>query len=172
MEKWFKVGKIVNTHGVKGEVKVVSTTDFPEERYQKGNTLHLFRTESQDPISLVIKSHRNHKSFDLLTFEGYENINEVEKFKGGILKVEEDQLQDLEEGEYYFHEIVGCKVVTTAGEDLGTIKEILSPGANDVWVVKGERGKEYLIPYIEDIVISVDIEDQLITIEPMEGLLS
>ena len=172
MEKWFNVGKIVNTHGVKGEVKVVSTTDFPEERYQKGNTLYLFQNKGQNPIELVIKSHRNHKSFDLLTFEGFENINEVEKFKEGILKVQEDQLQELDEGEYYLHEIVGCKVVTTGGEDLGTVKEILSPGANDVWVVKGERGKEYLIPYIEDIVISVDIEEQLITIEPMEGLLS
>ncbi|MGM0750405.1 MAG: ribosome maturation factor RimM [Bacillota bacterium] len=172
MEKWFKVGKIVNTHGVKGEVKIVSTTDFPEERYQKGNTLYLFQGQNSEPISLVIKSHRNHKSFDLLTFEGYENINEVEKFKEGILKVQEDQLQDLEEGEYYFHEIVGCKVVTTEGEELGTIKEILSPGANDVWVVKGQRGKEHLIPYIEDIVKTVDIDKQLITIEPMEGLLS
>lgn len=171
MEKWFNVGKIVNTHGVKGEVKVVSTTDFPEERYQKGNTLYLFRN-GQEPLGLVIKSHRNHKSFDLLTFEGYENINEVEKFKEGILKVQEDQLQELDEGEYYLHEIVGCRVVTTEGEELGTVKEILSPGANDVWVVKGERGKEYLIPYIEDIVKMVDIEDQLITIEPMEGLLS
>jgi 16S rRNA processing protein RimM len=172
MEKWFNVGKIVNTHGVKGEVKVVSTTDFPEERYQKGNTLYLFHGQNQEPIGLVIQSHRNHKNFDLLTFEGYENINEVEKFKEGILKVQEDQLQELDEGEYYFHEIVGCKVMTSAGEDLGIIKEILSPGANDVWVVKGERGKEYLIPYIEDIVINIDIEGQLITIEPMEGLLS
>jgi 16S rRNA processing protein RimM len=172
MEKWFNVGKIVNTHGVKGELKIVSTTDFPEERYQKGNTLYLFQGQNQEPISLVIKSHRSHKSFDLLTFEGYENINEVEKFKEGILKVQEDQLQELEEGEYYFHEIVGCKVLTTAGEELGTITEILSPGANDVWVVKGQRGKEYLIPYIEDIVKTIDIEKQLVTIEPMEGLLS
>ncbi|MCA1062349.1 ribosome maturation factor RimM [Rossellomorea sp. AcN35-11] len=172
MEKWFNVGKIVNTHGVKGEVKIVSTTDFPEERYQKGNTLFLFRPETQEPMSLVIKSHRKHKNFDLLTFEGFDNINEVEKFKEGILKVQEDQLQELDEGEYYFHEIVGCKVVTTEGEDLGTIIEILSPGANDVWVVKGQRGKEHLIPYIEEIVKSVDVENQLITIEPMEGLLS
>lgn len=172
MEKWFNVGKIVNTHGVKGEVKIVSTTDFPEERYQIGNTLYLFHSNNKEPIGLVIKSHRNHKNFDLLTFEGYEDINEVEKFKEGILKVQEDQLQELDEGEYYFHEIVGCKVLTTEGEDLGTIREILSPGANDVWVVKGERGKEYLIPYIEDIVKNVDIEKQVITIEPMEGLLS
>ena len=123
-------------------------------------------------MSLVIKSHRNHKNFDLLTFEGYENINEVEQFKEGILKVAGRSVQELEEGEYYLHEIIGCKVVTTSGEDIGVIKEILSPGANDVWVVKGERGKERLIPYIEDVVKRVDIEKQLITIELMEGLLS
>ncbi|BCB03331.1 ribosome maturation factor RimM [Bacillus sp. KH172YL63] len=172
MEKWFNVGKIVNTHGVKGEVKIVSTTDFPEERYQKGNTLYLFQGQVKEPLGLVIKSHRKHKNFDLLTFEGYENINDVEKFKEGILKVQEDQLQELDEGEYYLHEIVGCKVVTTAGDALGVVKEVLSPGANDVWVVKGERGKEHLIPYIEDVVKTVDIDNQIITIEPMEGLLS
>ena len=172
MDNWFNVGKIVNTHGVRGELKIVSKTDFPEERYQVGNTLYLFLPKQKDPIALVIKTHRNHKNFDLLTFEGYEDINQVEKFKEGLLKVPEDQLHDLEEGEYYLHEIVGCKVITNDGTEIGTIKEVLSPGANDVWVVKGERGKEHLIPYIEDIVKDIDIENQLITIEPMEGLLS
>ncbi|WP_175988947.1 ribosome maturation factor RimM [Bacillus sp. Marseille-Q1617] len=172
MEKWFNVGKIVNTHGVKGEVKVVSSTDFPEERYSKGNELYLFLPKKKEPISLTIESHRTHKSFDLLTFEGYHDINQVEIFKEGVLKVQEDQLQELEEGEYYYHEIVGCKVVTGLGEEIGTVKEILSPGANDVWVVKGEKGKEHLIPYIEDVVKEIDIEEGLITIEPLEGLLS
>lgn len=172
MEKWFNVGKIVNTHGVKGEVKVVSSTDFPEERYQQGNTLHLFTPKTKEPISLIIESHRKHKNFDLLTFEGYHDINQVEVFKEGILKVQEDQLQDLDEGEYYYHEIIGCKVVTVQGDELGTVKEILSPGANDVWVVKGEKGKEHLIPYIEDVVKEIDIEKGLIIIEPIEGLLS
>lgn len=172
MEKWFNVGKIVNTHGVKGEVKVVSSTDFPEERYQKGNTLHLFLPEKKEPIEVIIASHRTHKNFDLLTFEGYNDINQVEAFKEGILKVEENQLQSLEEGEYYYHEIIGCKVVTGDGTELGTVKEILSPGANDVWVVKGEKGKEHLIPFIEDVVKEVDLEKGLILIEPMEGLLS
>jgi 16S rRNA processing protein RimM len=172
MEKWFNVGKIVNTHGVKGEVKVVSSTDFPEERYQKGNNLHLFLPNKKEPVSLVIESHRTHKNFDLLTFEGFNDINQVEIFKEGILKVQEDQLQDLEEGEYYYHEIVGCKVVTGEGEEIGTVKEILSPGANDVWVVKGEKGKEHLIPYIEDVVKEIDIEKGYIMIEPLEGLLS
>jgi 16S rRNA processing protein RimM len=172
MENWFNVGKIVNTHGVKGEVKVVSSTDFPEERYQKGNTLHLFLPEKKEPLSLIVEKHRTHKNFDLLTFEGYNDINQVEQFKEGILKIQEDQLQELEEGEYYYHEIIGCKVTTIQGEEVGLVKEILSPGANDVWVVKGEKGKEHLIPFIEDVVKKVDIEKGLIVIEPMEGLLS
>ncbi|WP_442637499.1 ribosome maturation factor RimM [Rossellomorea marisflavi] len=171
MEKWFNVGKIVNTHGIKGELKVLSMTDFPEERYQKGNELTLF-IEGKEPKSLTIASYRKHKNFDLLMFEGYRDINEVEGFKQGILKVDESQLQDLDEGEFYFHEIIGCVVRTTSGEELGVVKEILSPGANDVWVVKAPRGKEHLIPYIEDIVKKVDIAQKEIIIEPMEGLLS
>ncbi|WML49298.1 ribosome maturation factor RimM [Neobacillus sp. PS3-34] len=172
MEKWFNVGKIVNTHGLRGEVRVISKTDFPKERYKVGNILTLFLPKAEAPIELKVKSHRSHKNFDLLTFEGYDNINMVEKFRDGILKVPESQLGKLKENEYYFHEIIGCSVVTVAGEELGTIKEILTPGANDVWVIKGDKGKEILIPYIEDVVLKVDINEKLVTIEPIEGLLS
>lgn len=171
MEKWFNVGKIVNTHGIRGEVRVISRTDFPEERYKKGNTLYIFMEKSKEPIEVIVKSHRVHKSFDLLSFEGYDNINLVEKFKGAMLKVPESQLGELNEGEYYFHEIIGCTVVTEEGETVGTVSEILTPGANDVWVVKRNNGKEVLIPYIEDVVKKVDVERKTITIRPMEGLL-
>ena len=171
MEKWFNVGKIVNTHGIRGEVRVISRTDFPEERYKKGNTLYIFMEKSKEPIEVTVKSHRVHKSFDLLMFEGYDNINLVEKFKGAMLKVPESQLGELGEGEYYFHEIIGCTVVTEEGETIGTVKEILTPGANDVWVVKRNNGKEVLIPYIEDVVKNVDVDKKTITIRPMEGLL-
>jgi 16S rRNA processing protein RimM len=172
MEKWFNVGKIVNTQGIKGEVRVISTTDFPEERYKKGNVLFLFLPKNDEPVQLTIKSHRKHKNFDLLFFEGYENINEVEKFRDGIIKVPESQLGELEEGEFYFHEIIGCLVFTKHGEEVGKVTEILTPGANDVWVVKGKKGKEVLIPYIDDVVIKVDLKEKIILIDPMEGLLS
>jgi 16S rRNA processing protein RimM len=171
MERWFNVGKIVNTHGIRGEVRVISRTDFPEERYKKGNTLYIFTEQAKEPIAVTVKSHRVHKSFDLLSFEGYDNINLVEKFKGAMLKVPESQLGELDEGEYYFHEIIGCTVVTEAGEVVGTVKEILTPGANDVWVVRRDDGKEVLIPYIEDVVKEVDVDEKMITIRPMEGLL-
>lgn len=172
MEKWFNVGKIVNTHGIKGEARIISKTDFANERYKLGNKLTLFMPDSNAPIELIVKSHRKHKSFDLLTFEGYENMNEIEKMKGGILKVPEEQLGQLEEDEFYYHEIIGCTVTTLEGEEIGKIREILSPGANDVWVIKGKGGKDVLIPYIEDVVKQVDIKAKNVVIEPIEGLLS
>lgn len=172
MEKWFNVGKIVNTHGIRGEVRVISKTDFPEERYKIGNVLYLFLPKAKDPIELTVKSHRTHKNFDLLTFEGLENINEVEKFRDGILKVPESYLGQLDEDEFYYHEIIGCLVATTKGVEIGKVTEILSPGANDVWVIKGKGGKEILIPYIHDVVKKVDTKEKVILIDPMEGLLS
>ncbi|MGG0718855.1 ribosome maturation factor RimM [Robertmurraya massiliosenegalensis] len=172
MEKWFNVGKIVNTHGIKGEVRVISKTDFAEERYTPGNPLYLFMPDAKEPVELIVATHRVHKNFDLLTFKGYENVNEVETMKGGILKIRESQLTGLEEDEFYFHEIIGCHVFTTNGEELGKVREILTPGANDVWVVKGKGGKDILIPYIEQVVKKVDLKEQVILIEPMEGLLS
>lgn len=77
----------------------------------------------------------------------------------------------LDEGEFYFHEIIGCIIFTDEGEEVGTIREILTPGANDVWVVKGPKGKDILIPYIEQIVKDVDITAKKIIITPIEGLL-
>jgi len=172
MEKWFNVGKIVNTQGIKGEVRVISKTDFPEKRYKPGNVLYLFMPDANSPIELTVKSHRTHKNFELLSFEGYPSINDVEKLRDGILKVPEAQLESLEKDEFYYHEIIGCLVATTTGEEIGIVKEILSPGANDVWVVKGKGGKEILIPYIHDVVKKVDVKEKVILIEPMEGLLS
>ncbi|MCJ7839618.1 ribosome maturation factor RimM [Lederbergia sp. NSJ-179] len=171
MERWFKVGKIVNTHGIHGEVRVISSTDFPEQRFAIGQPLHLFLQKDHSPIKLTVKSHRKHKNFDLLSFEGYNHIHDVEPWKNGILKVSEAQLERLPEGEYYFHEIIGCTVMDENRKPIGVVKEILTPGANDVWVVKTKEGKEYLIPYIEDVVINISIDAQEITIKPIEGLL-
>ncbi|MBC2194421.1 ribosome maturation factor RimM [Listeria booriae] len=170
MEQMFNVGKIVNTHGLMGEVRVMSQTDFADERFVPGNELFLFAKNSKKPEKLVIKTHRKHKNFDLLTFEGIVGINNVERMKEGMLKVPESQLGDLEENEFYFHEIIGCEVYTEEGELLGTISEILTPGANDVWVVQQKGEKDKLVPYIEDVVTSVNIADKKITISVMEGL--
>lgn len=172
---WLNVGKIVNTHGVRGEVRVLSRTDFPEQRYMKGNELGLFMPKSDEPILLVIASHRKHKNFDLLTFENHSSINDVEKYRDGILRVREDQVnetEELDEHEYYYHEIIGCTVVTLEDEEIGQVTEILETGANDVWGVKPPKGKMHYIPYIEDVVKDIDVNNKRITIDPLEGLLS
>jgi 16S rRNA processing protein RimM len=170
-EKWFNVGKIVNTHGIRGEVRVISKTDFAEERYEPGNTLYIFKEGSNEPIEVIVDTHRVHKNFDLLTFEGMHSIQDVEQFKGSLLKVDENQLTELDEGEFYFHEIIGCQMFTDQGEEIGTIREILATGANDVWVVKRKVGKDLLVPYIEDIVREINVEEKKVVITPMEGLL-
>ncbi|MFC9596822.1 ribosome maturation factor RimM [Peribacillus butanolivorans] len=171
MENWFNVGKIVNTHGLLGEVRVISSTDFPEKRFKVGNTLYLFRETEKKPLPLIIRSHRNHKNFNLLTFENYYNVGQVEAFRNGVLKIKEAQLGKLDEGEFYFHEIIGCSVFTDGGVEIGEIIEVLTPGANDVWVIKKTGSKDILIPYIDQIVKEVDISAKKVIITPMEGLL-
>ena len=87
------------------------------------------------------------------------------------MKVDSENISELEENEFYFHEIIGCRVFDENNTLLGEVVEILTPGANDVWVIKGENGKEILIPYIADVVKNVDVQNKKIDIEIMEGLI-
>ena len=145
-----KVGKIVNTHSLKGEVKVISSTDFEEERFKKGSKLLITRG-NQLIREVVVQSYRNHKNFLLVKFEGIDSVEEAEKLKNLQIKIDSDKVGELEENEFYFHQIIGCEVFDENDKNLGEIIDILTPGANDVWVIKGENGKEILIPYIEDV---------------------
>lgn len=168
---WFNVGKIVNTHGIRGEVKIWPTTDFAEERFKPGTTLTVWNETMDKSVEAVVESARAQKKLYVVKFKGWSDINEVERYKGWSLKVAESQLEELPENEYYYHQIVGCTVVTGEGETLGVITEILSPGANDVWVVKPSAGKEIYIPYIADVVTHVDVAGKRVTVQLMEGLL-
>ncbi|TWI55135.1 ribosome maturation factor RimM [Halalkalibacter nanhaiisediminis] len=171
MTNWYKVGKVVNTHGVRGEVRVISTTDFADERYAIGTSLMIRHEGQKEEFPVEVRHHRRHKNFDLLQFEGYHSINDVEKFKGATLYVSEELLKELDEGEFYYHEIIGCLVITEEGTELGKIKEIIETGANDVWVVQRiGGGKDILLPYIEDVIKDINIEEKIIRVHLMEGL--
>ena len=170
--QWFNVGKIVNTHGILGEIRVISSTDFPEERYAIGSKLGLFMPGDKTPKYLTVASHRQHKTFDLLTFDNHPYLQDVENYRDGVLRVSEDQLTELEEGVYYYHEIVDCVVVTVDGAVVGKVTEILETGANDVWTVTPDKGKQQYIPYIDDVVKEIDIANKKIVIDAIEGLLS
>lgn len=169
--RWFNVGKIVNTHGIKGEVRVISKTDFAEERYKPGNTLYLFAEGAAEPVKVTVSAHRLHKQFHLLQFKEMPSLNEVEHLRNMVIKVPEEDLGELEEDEFYFHEIIGCEVVSEDGELIGTVKEILTPGANDVWVVARKGKKDVLIPYIASVVKDININEKKIKIHVMEGLI-
>lgn len=168
---WLNVGKIVNTHGIRGELKVISRTDFPEERFRPGSLLTLMNEETGQAVEAEVASARMHKDAYIVKFKPWDNINQVEQYKGWLLKVSKDERIELDEGEYYYHEIIGCRVVSEEGETIGTIEEILAPGANDVWVVRRPGAKPAYIPYIDDVVRQVDVAGKKVTIRLMEGLL-
>ena len=166
---YFNVGKIVNTQGLQGEMRVLSVTDFAEERFKKGNSLSLFDKKDQFVMDVEIASHRKVKNFDIIKFKGMYHINDIEKFRDFTLKVREEDLTDLEDGEFYYHEIIGLEVYEN-DVLLGTIKEILQPGANDVWVVKRKGKRDLLLPYIPPVVRGIDIEQGRVDVEIPEGL--
>src|SRR5690625_2307270 len=169
--EYLTVGEIVNTHGVSGEVKIFPRTDFPEVRFQIGKSLHLSGDAPGEMLSFEIAACREHKNVFLVQFVGLDNINEVEKFKGREVKVPIEEQVELEEDEYYVHEIIGCEVVDEEGANIGVVEDILKPGANDVWVAsRADSKKELLIPVIDDVVLDVDISQKRITIRLLEGM--
>ncbi|MFP4973949.1 ribosome maturation factor RimM [Paenibacillus sp. CN-4] len=173
-EQQLTVGKLVNTHGIRGEVKVLSRTDFPEVRFKAGSKLFIVPEDSkQRPVEVTVESAREHKGMYILKLKDYHDINQVEKYKGSLMKVAGDDLVELPENEYYFHQIVGCEVYSDEDEQnaIGVITEILTPGANDVWVVKRPQGADLLIPVIGDVVLDVNVEAKRVKVHLMEGLL-
>lgn len=171
-EKLFTVGKIVNTHGIRGEVKVMPHTDFADQRFAPKSQLYIV-PEKGSKIEVTVDTSRFHKTCISLSSKSRDGINDAEKYKGSPLKITPDLQEELPEDEYYFHEIIGRKVLTDEdpAEELGTISEILTPGANDVWVVRTPQGKEILLPAIPDVVLDVDMEAKLVRVHLMEGLL-
>ncbi|HJH01075.1 MAG TPA: ribosome maturation factor RimM [Aerococcus urinaeequi] len=172
-EQYYLVGKIVNTQALRGEVRVMATTDFPEERFKIGATLAIFNGDKLVEI-VEVDGHRLHKNFNLLHFKGKDNINDVEKFKGFDLKVAgtEREADELDENEFYYDDIIGLEVYTTGEIYLGKVREITSLPSNDVWAIqRPNKGKDILIPYIEDIVLEIDLDDNRVVIDPMDGLI-
>lgn len=173
---YYTVGIITGTHGIKGEVKVLSRTDFESERFRAGSRLHLRQAGELPVRDVEIQSARPHKQFWLVTFQGLATVEAVSSWRGMELCVEQSELAPLPEGTYYVHELVGLRVVSDEGQEIGTLTEVLTPGANDVYVVRPnesghKRRRDVLVPAIPDCVKGVDLKRGVMTIHLMPGLL-
>lgn len=161
------VGLVARTHGLRGEVLVNLETDFPEQRFRVGARLQARTDAGVEPV--VIASVRYHQGRPLLGLEEAGSIDEVERFVGAELFVPETELGPLPEGLYYHHQLLGCAVVTDAGEALGTVASIDGDMATSRLVVRGPRG-EVLIPFTPAM-CRVDEPARRIVVTPPDGLL-
>lgn len=157
------IGKIVNTHGIKGELKVKASTDFIDERFARGS--HVFLHFQKEDLEFEITSMRMHKGHVLITIDNMKDINLVEKYKGCQLFALKDE-DLLNEGEYYISNLIGCTVYDQ-GKDIGVVKEVQLFDHHDVLVVEGKQ--RVLIPYVDAFVEDEDIENKRIDVHLIEG---
>ena len=170
MTESFQVGVIASTHGLQGEVNVFPTTQDPDRfKKLKKVTLH---TQKGEEILLDVVSARFFKKFVIVKFKQFNNINEVEKFRGCELTIDRKDAIKLNKGEYYCADLIGLKIVDEDGKELGTLTEILQTGANDVYeMTRNDTDDKVYIPAIKDCVKEIDVEGGRIVIHVMDGLL-
>lgn len=162
-----EVGKIVNTHGLKGEVKIVTWTDYPEVFE---DLEYVFAKKKNEEIKLNLKQIKYQKNNIIAKFSEINSIEEAETFKNCVLTAERDMLGELPEGVYYIADLVGCEVFSDSGEGLGKISDVFNTGANDIYAVSAPQRKDLLIPVTDETVISVDIENKKVIVHLIEGL--
>jgi 16S rRNA processing protein RimM len=162
-----KIGIIVNTFGIRGELKINPLTDFAEKRFKADQQLYICKDEKFEPV--VVKSFRMHKGFALVLFHGLENINLVEKYKNCEIFIAKDDVHKLNKGEYYYFELKGCAVYSD-NKFIGTVSGVDS-GYQTILRIGNDEGKQVLIPYVDAFIKNVNIENKRIDVNVIEGML-
>lgn len=168
MEKVLKVGIISSTHGVRGEVKVFPTTD-DAKRFK--NLKEVLMDTEKELCPLQIENVRFFKQFVILKFKDYDRLDDVEKFRGKALFVTREHAVKLNKDEYFIADLIGMNVTADDGILKGRLKDVLQTGANDVYVISLEDGRELLLPAIKECVLDISFEKNEIKIHILEGLL-
>ena len=163
-----RVGVITSPHGIKGEVKVFPTTD-DAKRFKELKKVIL--DTGKEYIPMEIEHVKFFKNMVILKFKGYDNINEIEKYKSRDLLITRDQAVYLALDEYFITDLIGLAVVSDQGVELVTLKDVLETGANDVYVVAMKDGKELMLPAIGDCILNVDLEQRRMEVHVLEGLM-
>lgn len=159
-QQYIEAGKIVNTHGVRGEVKIQVWLDSPEFM-RRFKTLYI----DSKPVRLV--SSRAHKGFLIAMLEGVEDINAAMSLKNKTVYIDRADAK-LKKGEYFLCDIIGLRVETENGELVGTLEDILETPASSVYIVRGEA--EHMIPAVPEFVLKTDAENGIITVRLIEGM--
>ena len=167
MQKYFEVGQIVNTFGVMGFVKVKPFTD-DLERFEELKKVYICKKDNMEEVNILEVKY--HKNMVLLKLEGIDNMTDAEKLKGLYLKIDRKDAKKLPEGTYFIADLIGLDVFSDEGKLLGKVDDIYSTGANDIYVVKDELGKQLLLPSIPDVIKEVDLENEKIIVHLIKGL--
>jgi 16S rRNA processing protein RimM len=159
MKEILTVGQIINTHGIKGEIKVYPLTD-DIRRFRKLKTVYI------DGIEREISWCKLQVDKVILKIVGIESPEEAYKYRNKYIQVNRENAADLEEDRYFVADIIGCKVVDENGKEFGNVFDVIFTGSNEVYWVKGQE--EILIPALKSVVAKMDIENKLIVIKPVE----
>lgn len=168
MEDLLQVGIITSTHGVRGEVKVYPTTDDPR-RFRRLKEVVL--DTGREKLNLEIEGVKFFKQFVILKFKGLDNINDIEKYRQKSLYVTRKNAVRLQRDEYFIADLIGLKVQDEDGTELGTVKDVIETGANDVYEVEMANGRSLLLPAIKQCILNVDVENGMMQVHVLEGLL-
>lgn len=167
MEDLLQVGVITSTHGVRGEVKVFPTTD-DAARFKKLKNVIL--DTGKEKIDLEIAGVKFFKNLVILKFRGIDNINDVEQYRKKSLFVTRENAVKLKKNEYFIADLIGLKVQSDEGEELGKITDVIQTGANDVYVVETSEGEEILLPAIKECIKEVDVAGGSMCVHLLPGL--
>lgn len=168
MQEYFEIGQIVNTFGIKGEVKV---NPFTDDVGQFESLKSILVVKNKQLVEMEIEKVRYQKHLVILKLKNVEDMNTAEKLKGCYIKIHRENARKLPEGTYFIADIIGSQVVTDDGKILGKVDDIYNTGSNDIYVVKDELGKQILLPSIKEVILDIDIEKQVVTVHLLDGLM-
>jgi len=168
--RYLAVGRILRPHGVRGELRVEILTNYPE-RLERHAYFYLASPDAPEMARRYsVEKLRRHKEVLLLKLGGCDDRNEAEELRGQLVQIPIEEGVPLEEGEYYYFQLIGVRVETESGESLGRVVEVLETGANDVYIVRGPWG-EVLLPAMEDVVLKLDLEARQMVVHLLPGTL-